>query len=463
MSNSIDTQLTTLQCYYDEQHAHAFFQLVDDVLQQLQHDKPLYVATMLLKASFYFRLHNHSLALQTLAAVSPFLEQGAMLDEQARYYNLLAAIHGENQNYDEALRCLQAALFSAENTQNEAMLIRIYYNLALYYFEQQQFHDSLLYVQKSRAYLKRAHYDIPPVTPYTLELTYARILIALHELDSARTLIHNVQTNDEALRHTSCHAELAITTSELLVAEQKMDDAYEQLHAVLPLCTHEPHIMLRVYEPLCRVAKQLSNKRIYFHHLKEFYELKTAVFTAQQDEQLQAIDDYFDERPYKEASWTDALTSIHNRRYLEENYAPKNETYAVLVFDIDRFKSINDTYGHLVGDEAIKAMAQTTASFFQPHNALVVRLGGDEFVVAFSVRSVSYLQQLLDTFLTKIRTLTIKGEQHTFQLTTSVGACFSTSPLDLTTALELADRALYDAKRGGRDQFAIYEHSEQNK
>lgn len=160
-----------------------------------------------------------------------------------------------------------------------------------------------------------------------------------------------------------------------------------------------------------------------------------------------------------ESTVKDALTSVHNRRYLLERLATElsfaerhDDTIAVLVVDIDHFKQINDEHGHHVGDAVLRVVAAAIQRVLRPED-LLARYGGDEFVVLtrrITQQNARILAERLRAHVAGID-LPLPG---THQLTVSVGLrCagpgqFPSAPEELLTE---ADSAMYEAKQNGRN------------
>ena len=128
--------------------------------------------------------------------------------------------------------------------------------------------------------------------------------------------------------------------------------------------------------------------------------------------------------------------------------------YCLALFDIDRFKSVNDKYGHLVGDEVLLHFSQCMTETFREYDQLF-RVGGEEFVAV--LRNVD--AKLAETIMERFRKVV---EAHYFpqvgHVTVSIGATFI-NPSDLSvTIMDRADKALYYAKDHGRNQTVFYEH-----
>ncbi|MBF0562518.1 MAG: diguanylate cyclase [Alphaproteobacteria bacterium] len=160
---------------------------------------------------------------------------------------------------------------------------------------------------------------------------------------------------------------------------------------------------------------------------------------------------------------TDGLTGTFNRRHFmvlaEEEYsraARYGRPLAFLMLDIDHFKRINDTYGHPVGDEAIKALARVCMTMIRPHDSLG-RLGGEEFAILLPESSrdgALILAERLRLAVAEIRVHAAPtAAEATISFTASIGAAVL-EPDDFSAAaiLSRADQALYLAKNGGRNR-----------
>jgi two-component system, cell cycle response regulator len=130
----------------------------------------------------------------------------------------------------------------------------------------------------------------------------------------------------------------------------------------------------------------------------------------------------------------------------------------VILVDLDRFKSINDTYGHLVGDEVLREAAQFLKGSIRPYDA-VGRLGGEEFLIVLpgcdQINAVSHAERLR-TALSRVSVDTLSGSIH---VTASFGVTVvgPETRVDAKTAIRIADSAMYVAKHSGRDRVEFSE------
>ncbi len=157
---------------------------------------------------------------------------------------------------------------------------------------------------------------------------------------------------------------------------------------------------------------------------------------------------------------TDPLTGLPNRRAFEDllevalvEAGRGGEPVSLISIDIDRFKQVNDTYGHLAGDEVLVAVAKMLRRRTRERD-LAVRLGGDEFAV---LARTSTPEVLAAQLLAAVRGLDVCVAGRRVRLTASAGVAHVMPALfDRTDLLEAADHALYRAKRRGRDRVEAH-------
>jgi diguanylate cyclase (GGDEF)-like protein len=154
----------------------------------------------------------------------------------------------------------------------------------------------------------------------------------------------------------------------------------------------------------------------------------------------------------------DGLTNVHNKRYLIEalereiSRAGRHERpLALLLFDLDHFKQVNDTYGHIAGDYVLKEVAAVAKSRLRPDDILA-RYGGEEFAVVLPetelMGGVAIAEQLRQ--LIKDHPFEFEGER--IPVSASIGAAQLAPGHDPMNLIKAADVKLYDAKRSGRDR-----------
>jgi len=158
---------------------------------------------------------------------------------------------------------------------------------------------------------------------------------------------------------------------------------------------------------------------------------------------------------------TDFLTGTLNRgavmrRLKEEMVRSEREgtPLSVAILDIDHFKHVNDTYGHLAGDEALRAIVRRIQTVLRPYDILG-RFGGEEFLLVFPAASTTDARAVCERVRASLETLDIRYQEHEFRITVSLGVASFTPGLVLDVLLGLADASLYRAKEKGRNRVEI--------
>lgn len=167
---------------------------------------------------------------------------------------------------------------------------------------------------------------------------------------------------------------------------------------------------------------------------------------------------------HRRAAMLDPLTGAANRRgfmaaanRLIEDCARDDEPVAVLLFDLDHFKSINDRFGHKAGDETLIEFCEVVASEL-PEGSLFGRLGGEEFAAVLSGQAALTLLDVADRVRARF-TATTRLAERGATATVSVGVAVGGPQSLIETLLADADRALYRAKEAGRDRVVAANHS----
>ena len=168
------------------------------------------------------------------------------------------------------------------------------------------------------------------------------------------------------------------------------------------------------------------------------------------------------EERLKALASTDSLTGILNRRGLIDEFqarcsavVPDKPLVALLQFDIDNFKQINDRYGHQAGDGVLVAFSRLASISLAPRGAFG-RMGGEEFASVLRVADMVEAASIAEGLRMTLALQTLSAGEHRFGVTVSVGIALKpAAEADLDHLLSAADRALYAAKAAGRNCTAV--------
>ena len=160
----------------------------------------------------------------------------------------------------------------------------------------------------------------------------------------------------------------------------------------------------------------------------------------------------------KYLSYTDELTSLPNRRSFDSDFNKEflrakryKNNLTLVMFDIDFFKKVNDTYGHQCGDYVLQNVANAALQTFRQTDT-VYRTGGEEFTVILTETDINQSKIPLERFRKTIETLNLEFNGQEIHITVSIGACqFDDFDLDKEELIEKTDMALYKAKNSGRN------------
>lgn len=198
--------------------------------------------------------------------------------------------------------------------------------------------------------------------------------------------------------------------------------------------------------PVVTRALPITNsKRKIIGAVEIFSDNSSATALAQKVKELQEI------------AFLDPLTHLANRRYIEINIQDRlselnrySWPFGIILTDVDKFKSINDTYGHDVGDQVLKTVAKTLPACLRLFD-IVGRWGGDEFVaIVINVRK-KHLRDIAQRFLSLIRSSGIPVEREILKVTVSIGTTLAKPSDTVSSVLKRADRLMYKSKASGGD------------
>ena len=139
-----------------------------------------------------------------------------------------------------------------------------------------------------------------------------------------------------------------------------------------------------------------------------------------------------------------------------EEVKESGDTFTVVMLDIDHFKRVNDTYGHLAGDEVIKTVAKFDNDFAKKYDGTAVRYGGEEFLLILRGKGVEETHAILKEAHEVIKANVVEFEDYKIQVNSSMGiACYPETCDDIHEVLDRADKAMYYSKEHGRGRITI--------
>lgn len=192
--------------------------------------------------------------------------------------------------------------------------------------------------------------------------------------------------------------------------------------------------------------------------------LFSAVYEYTRQRSIQRIQNLNSE--FQHLAMHDALTELPNRRFIQEQLERElsrakrtNTPLSILICDIDKFKQVNDTYGHDCGDKILRYFAKTLNSSVRKQD-LVARWGGEEFLIILPDTPVESAEHLAESVRNILQSTQYQDESITLRVTASFGVTELTGDKSISQVLSEADEALYEAKRRGRNMVKRAPNSE---
>jgi diguanylate cyclase (GGDEF)-like protein/PAS domain S-box-containing protein len=229
-----------------------------------------------------------------------------------------------------------------------------------------------------------------------------------------------------------------------------------------PLC----YVDLRI-TPLYDSHQRLNGRLMVFHDVTARKSVEKELRYANERLQSQLIEIGTLQSKLRSQAIHDPLTDLFNRRYLDETLdrelaRASREKYplCVVMMDIDHFKLMNDTHGHEAGDLVLKALAKTLTSRNR-RGDFACRFGGEEFVVVMPNITIDTAFRRAEELRKALNSLSVPFENYRLTITISMGiACYPANGEDRDSLLRAADRAMYAAKKAGRDHILTYDRLE---
>jgi diguanylate cyclase (GGDEF)-like protein len=164
------------------------------------------------------------------------------------------------------------------------------------------------------------------------------------------------------------------------------------------------------------------------------------------------------QRRLVEAALRDPLTGVYNRRHLDERLEAEysasrrhGSPLSLLVVDVDHFKTVNDTHGHLAGDAALKMVARALSEGLRKED-LLARYGGEEFVVIARGSDLAGATQFAERLRERIESARCMWNGKELRVTASIGVAQLGPGMTVQQWIDAADRGVYQAKHGGRNR-----------
>ncbi len=321
------------------------------------------------------------------------------------------------------------------------------------------------------------------------------VYLAMEDFSRAHTFLQLTAEVSERIGRPLEVARAQRKIGALYLRENQLDLAFTHLFRALEIAmkTGSQRVIAECHRELAEAYKKSGDAVKALKHFEQFFELHQAVFDAESDRRLKTIEvahqvetarkdreiyhlrsvqlqQEIEERKKAQAALEllatrDELTGLSNRRHVLElasrafDQAQRyRRPLSAVMFDIDRFKDINDSYGHAAGDQILAQVGERMRAVMRKVDILG-RYGGDEFVIFLPETGREGARRLAERLRAALAArVDIGGCQ--VEITASIGissTCGESADLTLDELIRRADHALYRAKQSGRDRVCLYE------
>lgn len=351
----------------------------------------------------------------------------------------------KNKQYIDAITSLIVHIKSIEDTKYPRIIAAVYAELALSYFKTAN-------LNKAKSYALKA-----VNTPQSLEFSEPTAI--------ANEVLYKIAKQEENYQQALEHYE------KFSLAEQAHLDEVSAKEIAFQLAQNQS-LQQKSKIELLNKENELLNSRNDLLKTEQTLAQSEAENTRLIATLLSAIvvllaffgyRSWHSQRRLKVLAEYDHLTKINNRGHFmalaEETLSlaeRAHQTASCIILDLDKFKSINDTYGHAAGDWALKAVVEAVKPCIRDHD-IFARLGGEEFVILLPSCDIQAATFVTEKCLKVIEAIDTADSGNEFKITASFGITTTrTSGYQVTSLINDADKALYQSKENGRNQMTIF-------
>ena len=420
---------------------------------------------------FYRQVGDYEGALKHAVECVSYLPEDTEPTIKARHLMSLATALDENDSGDEAERRFREGLAISTAIGDDELTLYILNNMAYTAYEKE---DEPAASELIRAMREVEDRSKRPLSANELD-TIARVELMTDRYDAVERTLAPVLLGSEATvvgNEGDAIAECLLTLAETRRLDGRAEDAQDVLDAARTLCAERnlAAVGARVRaEQAALFAATGRFREAYEEHLA-FHSASTALHSIQREARARALQAVFEATEarrisdhFREMAHRDALTGLYNRRFINETVpamlseaAVRRTPISVAIVDLDHFKRVNDTLSHSTGDTVLQEIAQLLTAATTGGGGLAARMGGEEFLLVFPGVAQGEAARRCERLRLAIKEFPWQPITGPLPVTTSIGVTTAVDGVGTMAALlGQADRNLYTAKRGGRDQVVV--------
>lgn len=441
----------------------------------------------------FSNLGNHAEGLEHCSKALQLVQTLGDREREASVLGAIAAIYTRTGDHEESLRTFEEVLRLNRELGQKTVEAATLNNRALPYLGLGKHNEALT---SSLQALRLAHETGFSALVTTATGTVGEVFVAMENYEQARHYLNQylALARKNGIKRDEMWG--LILLGEIDLHEHQDSQALTQLHQALAIAQELDFLMeqARCYKLLMEICEQQGDLKQALAYSKLLVQVNETLFnedmarrvanqqvihqveTAKRDSEIHylktiELQKEIEERKnaqaaLQELATTDPLTGLLNRREFfvlaEREFLRArrdNHPLSAILLDLDHFKSINDTFGHAVGDQVLAATAKTGRDNLR-QGELVARYGGDEMVILLPGSNLGRARQIAERLRERVSAQPIETERGRVSPTVSLGiAELQKNDTGLDVLLDHADQALYTAKGAGRNRAATYQDS----
>jgi diguanylate cyclase (GGDEF)-like protein len=421
---------------------------------------------LLLKCHLYsavchYNLGNLKMAFELTNTYEGLCKQYKLPIDKAEYFALVGLQYMYKGDLNKAITYYNDAADDALQSCSYRRYITSKKHVALAASMLNEFEIGVEAVNDAKLYLHLIdEEDVNQIEVYLVEIS---IYLAMDQFDLALEQLQFVSSHPvlllDEVTHSLYYENYANYHFKIGNLELAIECASEALHLLKGKNQHSSE--QDIYELLIKVCKQRNDLpklvEVYGQYVESLKDSMNKSYLGELSKR--------DFEDMKRLTEIDNLTGVYNRKYLMEkasewlDIAPlNNDSIICSVFDVDHFKLINDTHGHLIGDELLKSLANSCNSKMIKADMFLARYGGDEFVIVYRTANLDEALQYIEGIYSELNSLIIEISDYKFNLSISMGLSYTAlGEYQLFEDLfREADEALYRSKQKGRKLLTMY-------